>query len=235
MELARHSVGICFLGAAYSRQPGENAGPRGCLRAAPQSRSQRDDERGLSKRYKPRLTRHHRIYRKSSMNVHRAVPAAALAAAVILAAVAAPLSAARQQADPMAIASKLGKLRGLTDDERGKATLQIALDIRHVSDPRMRLQLAAGLGNLATEGDFGADTLQEVASTLADALRDHPAKGSAEQPASEYVELAQLERYEHVKVSLDNAQYTAALAKLEADDKTREQSDFTLNDLRGSS
>jgi peroxiredoxin len=51
--------------------------------------------------------------------------------------------------------------------------------------------------------------------------------------ASLYDALARLARYEHCQVLLDNAEYRAALAKLEADDQKRQDADFTLSDLSG--
>ncbi len=112
-------------------------------------------------------------------------------------------------------------------------TRQLALDIRQLPDPTVRLNLADGLANLATEGDFGRDTLQEVTTTLAEALRAKPLDSTPEKPARPYITLAQLVRYEHMKVSLDSPQLTAALAKLETDDRRREAADFTLKDVSG--
>src|SRR5271157_919886 len=83
---------------------------------------------------------------------------------------------------------------------------------------------------------FGHDTLQEVATTLADALRESPPPASHEQSATAamaYVELAQLVRYEHVQAALDSPQFAAAMSKLAADDQRRQQADFTLTDLDG--
>jgi peroxiredoxin len=108
------------------------------------------------------------------------------------------------------------------------------------------------LANLPTEGDFGHDTLQEVATTLADALRERPVpwaetkdsgagtKASASrEPAYPYIELATLIRYEHVEASLGDSsggeQFRAAMARLEADDRKREHPEFTLKDLSGKS
>ena len=78
-----------------------------------------------------------------------------------------------------------------------------------------RQSLAVDLANLATEGDFGRDTLQEVTTTLAQALAEQPAGPEA------YVTLAQLARYEHMRVALDSFQLRAAMAQLEADDQAR--------------
>ncbi len=49
----------------------------------------------------------------------------------------------------------------------------------------------------------------------------------------QYVELAQLVRYEHMQASLDDPQLAAAMQKLEADDARRQHADFTLVDLHG--
>ncbi len=96
-----------------------------------------------------------------------------------------------------------------------------------------KLRLANGLASLSTEGDFGRDTLQEVATTLAAALHEQPVQAKQGQPPSAYVELAQLVRYEHVQVSLDDPQFAAAMSKIEADNERRQQADFTLMELNG--
>ena len=98
-----------------------------------------------------------------------------------------------------------------------------------------KLGLASSLANLATEGDFGRDTLQEVTTTLEQALRESPPRAGDSGPDPAYLELAELARYEHMAVSLDNPQYSAAIAKLEAEDRDRRAADFTLTDLKGKS
>src|ERR1019366_4107921 len=49
-----------------------------------------------------------------------------------------------------------------------------------------------------TEGDPGLETLQEVATTLAQALREQPAAAGKDPTTMPYLTLAQLGRYEHV-------------------------------------
>ncbi len=98
--------------------------------------------------------------------------------------------------------------------------------------PNKRL-LAYELASLSTEGDFGHDTVQEAAATLADSLREQPLPEEKGQPPGPYIELAQLVRYEHAQVSLDDPQYAAALVKMTTDDERRAQIDFTLTDLQG--
>jgi len=146
-----------------------------------------------------------------------------------------------QNADPSwtksetQIRDQISHLRSLPDDVRAKTTKQLALDIRALPKTPRKLSLANGLANLSTEGDFGHDTLQEVTTTLAEVLREQPVPMNGTEPAFPYVELATLVRYEHVKASVDNPQFTAAMAKLAADDEVRAKADFTLSDLDGKS
>jgi peroxiredoxin len=133
------------------------------------------------------------------------------------------------------IVSGLHGLRGLSDQVRPQATRQLALDIRALPAGGKKVALANDLANLSTEGDFGHDTLQEVATTLAAALAENPMPERKGEPDFTYLELAQLVRYEHVQASLDSPQYAKAIAELEADDQKRQQVDFTLSDLDGKS
>ena len=106
--------------------------------------------------------------------------------------------------------------------------MSIALDIHRLPASLNKLRLADSLAFVSTAGDPGQATLQEVATTLADALREQPGKLD---PA--YVDLAQLVHYEHVNVSLDDPKFAAAMSRLEADDQHRREVDFTLADLKG--
>ncbi len=155
-------------------------------------------------------------------------------------------------AEEQPIADQIHGLRALPDDVRATTTRDLALKIRRLPATENKVRLAVNLAALSTEGDFGHDTLQQVATTLADALRAHPlpwaepkdagaaGNGSAREPAYPYVELATLVRYEQVLASLEGSdsngeQYRAAMAKLEADDRKREHPEFTLKDLSGKS
>jgi hypothetical protein len=112
------------------------------------------------------------------------------------------------------LADELKGLRSLDDDVRAKATKGLALKIRGLPRGADKLRLASNLTSLSTEGDYGLDTLQAVATTLSDALREHPvpwtepgAVGTAKfddasLPPYAYRQLAQLVRYEGVRVSL---------------------------------
>ena len=131
------------------------------------------------------------------------------------------------------IATQIGGLRDLPDDVRARTTKNLAIEIRKLPAAPNKVRLAYDLANLSTEGDFGRDTLQEVATTLATALGERPIPAKRGQPAMPYVELAQLVRYEHVRASLDDPQFAAAMSKIEADDERRQQANFTLSDLNG--
>src|SRR6202163_4583810 len=131
------------------------------------------------------------------------------------------------------IAEQIRGLRSLPDDVRARTTKNLAMEIRQLPIAPNKLRLANDLANLSTEGDFGRDTLQEVATTLAAALREQPVQAKQGQPPRPYVELAQLVRYEHVQATLNDPQFAAAISKIEADNARREQADFTLTELNG--
>ncbi len=151
-------------------------------------------------------------------------------------------------AEEKPLADQIHGLRSLADDVRAGTTKDLALKIRKLPATGNKLRLAVGLAGLSTEGDFGHSTLQEVATTLAETLRERPVpwakpEGSdagataTREPAYPYVELASLVRYEHVEAPVDlnndDGQYRAAIARLEADDRKREHPEFTLKDLSG--
>ena len=48
-----------------------------------------------------------------------------------------------------------------------------------------------------------------------------------------YTNLAELGRYGHVEVALDNPKYAAAVARLDADNRQRAAATFTLQDIDG--
>jgi peroxiredoxin len=162
-------------------------------------------------------------------------------------------------AEEKPLADQIHGLRGLADDVRALTTRDLALKIRKLPRTDNKLRLAMGLAGLSTEGDFGHDTLEDVATTLAETLRERPvpwpeektAAGGTVQseppnsagegaratqtrkPADAYFELATLVRYEHVAASLDDPQFSAAMDWLQADDRKREHPEFTLKDLTG--
>jgi peroxiredoxin len=133
------------------------------------------------------------------------------------------------------IADQIKGLRKLDDTVRARTTKELALQIRQLPVVPNKLKLAGALANLSTEGDFGRDTLQEVTTTLASALREQPPAGKPGQPNDLYISLASLVRYEHMQAQSDNPQFSQALSRLEAADAARQQADFTLSDLQGNS
>jgi len=133
------------------------------------------------------------------------------------------------------IVDQLKTLRKLDDSVRARTTKDLALQIRQLPVVPNKLRLAGDLANLSTEGDFGRDTLQEVTTTLASALREQAPTAKDGQPDDLYVELASLTRYEHMQAESDNPQFAQALARLAADDTKRQNADFSLVDLTGKS
>jgi len=136
-------------------------------------------------------------------------------------------------AEEQPIADQIKGLRKLDDTVRARTTQELALQIRQLPVVPNKLKLAGALANLATEGDFGRDTLQEVTTTLASALREQPPAGKPGQPNDLYISLASLVRYEHMQAQSDNPQFSEALSRLQAADAARQQADFTLSDLQG--
>jgi peroxiredoxin len=135
--------------------------------------------------------------------------------------------------DAEGIRKQISGLRKLPDETRAQVTKDLALAIRRLPIPATRVNLALALANYSTEGDFGRNTLQKVAATLAEALREYPLPAENGRPAPAYRELAALSRYEHVQAALDDPQFAAAVSELESIDRLRSQADFTLQDLQG--
>ena len=135
------------------------------------------------------------------------------------------------------IAGQINGLRDLPDDVRARVTKKLAIQIRQLPAMSHRLDLAYNLANLSTEGDFGRDTLQEVTTTLAAALRETPVPKSFSGvgpppapigPAMQYVELAQLVRYEQMHAYFDDTHFAAAMRNLGDDDASRQHAFLTL-------
>jgi peroxiredoxin len=131
------------------------------------------------------------------------------------------------------IADQIKGLRKLDDTARARTTKELALQIRQLPVVPNKSKLAGSLAILSTEGDFGRDTLQEVTTTLASALREQPPAGKPGQPNDLYMWLASLVRYEHMQAQSDSPQFSEALSRLEAADAARQQADFRLSDLQG--
>jgi len=147
------------------------------------------------------------------------VACAILAAAAAVSAQTAPAFNSQEQA----IADRMAKLRSLPD---GEWTLEVGRLARHIQalpPGEGKHRLIGSLSSMATEGDAGAETLQAIADVIAGLPPNQRMYGA----------LALLARYEHVRVSLDDPAYRAAMAGLEADDRRRMSPQFTLSDLAG--
>ena len=177
----------------------------------------------------------HHLKKIFGISLSRILPAAAFLGAVLLI----TLSATAQKKEIIwspqekPIAEQFEGLRKLDDVTRVRVTKDLALRIRQLPPTPHKLGLAGGLTHMATEGDFGRETLQEVTTTLALALREQPPAKAQSGPNHHYIELAQLVRYEHMKAESSDPQYEDAMAKLAAIDEERKNADFTLTDTEG--
>lgn len=154
----------------------------------------------------------------------------ALAAASAVAGQMTPFTPAEE-----AIEKRMSKLRQVSDSERGPETKRIAQEIEKLPPSDGKVLVAYGLANLSTEGDFGRDTLQEVTNALAKAVRERPQPDEHGGPNGAYLELAQLARYENMKVNLGDEHYKAAVAIVSAMHADQMKVDFTLHDITGKS
>jgi thiol-disulfide isomerase/thioredoxin len=144
---------------------------------------------------------------------------------------AAPLLHAKGPED--AIAKQLSALRSVAPAQKPAAILKLAADIRALPAGKPKLGLADNLCHLSTEGDNGADALQAVADTLAQALTETPVPAKKDWPSMEYFDLARLAHYEHVNVTLADPLFAKAAAALLQNDADVEKIDFTLQDIHG--
>lgn len=133
------------------------------------------------------------------------------------------------QEQTRAIDFQMPDLTRLNGSRRIRAVRRLALTIRALpsAPDGVKVILATELADDPDGSD--RDTLHEVATTLADALRECPGQYAA----LSYLELARLVRYEHLRVSLDDPYMATALATLDAEDRDIRQADFTLADLQG--
>src|SRR5271157_5797119 len=116
-----------------------------------------------------------------------------------------PLASAQKKeivwsADEKPIADQIHGLRGLADDVRAGTTKDLALKIRKLPASENKLRLAVGLAGLSTEGDFGHDTLQEVATTLADTLRERPVPWETAKAAGEGARSTRTPAYPYIEL-----------------------------------
>jgi peroxiredoxin len=129
--------------------------------------------------------------------------------------------------------AELSGVYKLPEGMRSDTTKELALQIRQLPATPNKLVLADALATVSTEVGSDHHSLQEVANTLAAAVREQPQSNKYGEPDHACMELASLVRYEHVEASLDAPQFATAKSKLEADDAERQHADFTLADSLG--
>jgi hypothetical protein len=125
------------------------------------------------------------------------------------------------------ILQELRGLRQLSDSDRRGVTRRLASQISLLPPGPGKVDLALSLANLSTEGDFGRDTLQAVSNTLCQSVKESPPALEKGAPASAYVELAQLSRYEHMRVDLKVPDYKKAIAQVDETDRKRRMVSFS--------
>ena len=134
-----------------------------------------------------------------------------------------------QQPDPKKIKQGIESLRQLPADKHGNATRQLALDIRALPASKDKVVLADQLAHLSTEGEEESSVVHEVATTLAEALKETPIPSKSGKPTEPYYQLAKLTWYEGAKVDLDDPQYAQSLALLKDHQADAAKADFTLD------
>jgi thiol-disulfide isomerase/thioredoxin len=137
------------------------------------------------------------------------------------------------QTTPAEIIAQLKTLRSLSATDRPVTSVKLAHAIAALPAGERKVQLATGLAGLSTEGDQGQATLDAAGETLAGALKETPIAAKGDEVPEPYMELAQLVKYVNVKATLDDPQFTRALAKLAENDADVAKADFTLSDLNG--
>jgi thiol-disulfide isomerase/thioredoxin len=164
----------------------------------------------------------------SMVHLRRAVAAAFVLAGSI---------ALRAQVTEASLAQRIDDLRAVADAERPGITTKIATDIRSLPAGPLKVRLADGLASLSTEGDPGHATLQAVADTLAKSLKETPQPPEKDgSPATAYMDLAKLVRYEGVQTDLVDPMLARAgevLASNDAGIADTARADFTLMDTSG--
>jgi thiol-disulfide isomerase/thioredoxin len=133
-----------------------------------------------------------------------------------------------QQPDVKTIKKGIETLRQQPPDKRGAATRELAMEIRALPANRDKVVLANSLSHLSTEGEDDADVIQQVATTLSDALNETPIPSTSGKPTEPYYELARLVRYEGSTATLSDPQFTQSMDLLKAHDADAEKADFTL-------
>jgi len=129
-----------------------------------------------------------------------------------------------------ALDQEISNLKRLPDDARARKVKELGSRIRQQQKP-FGVSLAVNLMNAGSDGS-GRETLQEIASTLAETLRKAPVQSEEDDV---YFVLAELVRYNHLTVALDSPRYRTAMAQIDVKDRERAKADFSLTDVAGKS
>lgn len=128
----------------------------------------------------------------------------------------------------LAIVLRLSQFSHLpTDADRARLLIELASEIRALPAGPGKFSLARELLAVVTEGDLGQQALTAVADTFADALPGAPPD------AGNYLALAGLIRYEHVRAPMADAALDAALALVELRECLHQEAGFSLTALDG--
>ena len=122
------------------------------------------------------------------------------------------------QTTESSITSRMKALRAVPAVQRPAATIKLSNDIRALPGGMAKVRLADSLAHVATEGEPNQIVLQSVAETLSNALFEWPVLAVAGKPPVEYIDLARLVRYEHVKIDLQDPMLVKADQVLVAND-----------------
>jgi peroxiredoxin len=126
----------------------------------------------------------------------------------------------------LAISERIGKLRSVSDNERPRTVLELAQAI-HALPKGPKFGLANMLAELATEGDNGQEAMNAVTASLGEGIQEEAA------PASAYLELAKLIRYEHTRKPFSDPSLDAADAVLTLRERIHQESRFSLTSMDG--
>ncbi|HTU49554.1 MAG TPA: TlpA disulfide reductase family protein [Acidobacteriaceae bacterium] len=138
-----------------------------------------------------------------------------------------------KQPTEYSISRQLDKLQSLSTADSSAVALQIATDIRTLPPGMEKVKLADALSEMVTGGNPSPQLLQAVATTLSQALSEHPIPEKKDQPAAPYMNLARYVRYENVTVDLKASSLDHAEKILADNDASLDHVDFTLKDMHG--
>ena len=128
---------------------------------------------------------------------------------------------------------QLDKLPSLSGPASAAATLQIATDIRSLAPGTEKVKLADELTHMGMGDDPSPQLLQAVATTLSQALSEHPLPEKKDQPAQPYMDLATYVRYGNATVTLKDPSLDHAEKILADNEAALDRVDFTLKDMHG--